>query len=314
MSDTNDVYDIVIVGAGPAGMSAGLYASRAGYKTLMLEMLSPGGQMMLTDVIDNYPGFPEGITGFELQENMLKQAKKFGLEQKLATVKSIKGTAGDFEIEAGKNPVKARSVIIATGATHRHLGCPGEKEFTNKGVTYCATCDGPFYKDKDVVVVGGGDTALTEALFLAKIVKSVKIIHRRNRFRGVKSLVDSLAAKDNVEFVFNSVCKEIKGDRFVTSITAENSETGEESEISCDGVFIFVGLIPNTSFADKGLVDNGGYISTDQMMLTSTKGIYAAGDVRSNTFRQIVCAASDGAKAAQYAGEFVDELKGEAYN
>lgn len=309
----SDMYDLIIVGGGPAGLSSAIYACRAGYNTLVIEKLGFGGQMMLTDLIDNFPGFPEGITGFELQNNMTEQAKKFGMQSVTENVVKIDKTDGVFQVKTDENTYKALSVIIATGAKHRSLGIPGEFDFASKGVSYCGTCDGPFFRDKEVYVIGGGDTALTEALFLAKFASKVKIVHRRDRFRAVKSLVDTAAAKNNIEFVFNSIPTEIKGDEKVRSVILKNTKTGAEEEKPIDGVFIFIGLIPNTGFVDKSMLDEENYVKTDAHGTTSIEGLFAAGDVISDTFRQIVCACSDGAKAAEHAGKFIDKLKGNEY-
>jgi thioredoxin reductase (NADPH) len=308
------MYDIIIIGGGPAGLSAGLYAARARYKVVVVEKLGTGGQMMLTDHIDNYPGFPDGVSGFELQDRMLKQAQKFDLEVHSAGITGIERKKDTFYLTTEDNrQIAGKSVIIASGAKHRTLGIPGEGKFASKGVSYCGTCDGPFFRDKDVVVIGGGDTALTEALFIAKFAKSVKIVHRRNRFRAVKALVEECTQNEKIEFVFNSTVSEISGDERVNAVILKDVESGEEKTISTDGVFIFIGLLPNTDFVDKQLLDEENYIVTTQKMETQIPGMYAAGDVRSGAFRQIICAAADGAKSAQYAGEYIDELKGEAY-
>lgn len=310
----SEEYDIIIIGSGPAGMSAAIYAGRGGYRTLIIEKMSPGGQMMLTDEIENYPAFPNGITGFELQDKMFKQAKKFDAEFKTETVTKITRRVNNkFSINTENNEYKALSVVIASGAKSRLLGVKGEKELTSKGVSYCGTCDGPFYRGKKVIVAGGGDTAITEALFIAKFASKVSIIHRRDRFRAVKSLVDKAESKDNIEFIFNKVIKSINGENKVVSVTIEDVENNESSDIETDGVFIFIGLLPNSDYLDKKILDKGNYVITNEKMETSIEGLYAAGDIRSDTFRQVICAASDGAKAAHYAGEYIDEMKGEAY-
>jgi len=309
----SDLYDIIIIGGGPAGLSAGIYATRAGYKTLLIEKMGFGGQMMLTDIIDNYPGFDEGVSGFELQDRMVKQVKKFGIEHIFADVNKVSKIDNEFCVCADDKIYKAMSVIIASGAKRRLLGIPGEKDFSSRGVSYCGTCDGPLFRNKDIVVVGGGDTAITEALFLSKFAKSMKVVHRKDRFRAVKSLVDQLSSKQNVEYIFNSNVVEIKGDDVVKSVIIENNNK-ERTEIQTEGVFVFVGLIPNSEFLDKELLDQDNYVTADITMQTNIKGIYAAGDIRTGAFRQIVCAASSGATAAEYAGKYVDDLKGVAYN
>lgn len=307
-----EIYDIVVIGAGPAGLTAAYYAGRANYKTIILEKFSPGGQMILTTDIDNYPAFPEPVSGFELQEKMTAQVKKFNVKIKTEEVQEIE-KKDNFIIKTASGNYTAYSVIIATGARHRNLGIPGEKEFSSKGVSYCGTCDGPFYRGKQVYVIGGGDTALTEAIFIAKFAKSVKIVHRKDRFRAVASLTNRIKNIDNIECIFNTVATEIKGENLVNSIVLKNIKTNQIQEEKTDGVFIFIGLIPNTDFVADEVLDSSKYIITNHKMETSINGLFAAGDIRSETFRQIVCAASDGAKAAQFAGEYVDELKGVAY-
>lgn len=309
-----NIYDTIIVGSGPSGMSAAIYSTRGGYKTLVIERMGPGGQIMLTDIIDNYPGFPDGISGFELQDKMYKQALRFGMEMTSDAVKSITKDNDTFHIitDSGKT-YRSLTVIIATGAKHKLLGAPGESLFSSKGVSYCGTCDGPFYRGKDVVVVGGGDTALTEALFIAKFAKSVTIVHRKERFRAVNALIEQLKKLQYISYRMDSVVEEIKGDKMVEEVVIKNIKTGKSEILKTDGVFIFVGIEPNTPFLDKSLLDNAGYVITNHKMETSIKGLFASGDVRSGTFRQVVCAASDGAVASHYAGEYVDELKGKSY-
>lgn len=307
------MYDTIIIGAGPAGLTAGIYSGRAGYKTLIIEKLSAGGQMMLTDVIDNFPGFPEGITGFELQDKLKKQADKFGAEFIYCEVSKIEKTGDVIAITCEGKKYETKSAIIATGASHRRLGAKGEKEFSSKGVSYCGTCDGPFFRGKNVLVVGGGDTALTEAIFLARLAKSVTVVHRRDRFRAVESLIKQAESISNISFIYNSTLEEIKGDAVVKSAILKNTATGNTNEIIVDGVFVFVGLDPNSNFIDKSVKDEKGYVITDKDMKTEIKGLYAAGDVRSDAYRQIVCACGDGAKAAKFALEYVDELSGNVY-
>ena len=307
------MYDVIIIGAGPAGLTAGIYSGRAGYKTLIIEKLSAGGQMMLTDVIDNYPGFPEGITGFDLQDKLKKQADKFGTEFVYGEVSAIDKIGDIIAITCEGKKYETKTAIIATGARHRRLGARGEKEFSSKGVSYCGTCDGPFFRGKNVVVVGGGDTALTEAIFLARLAKSVAVVHRRDRFRAVDSLIKATEGLPNISFIYNSTLEEIKGDAVVKSAVLKNTITEKTQEILVDGVFVFVGLDPNSAFLAKNLKDEKGYIITDKDMKTSIKGLFAAGDVRADAYRQIVCACGDGAKAAKFALEYVDELSGNAY-
>ena len=308
-----DIYDLIIIGGGPAGLAASIYSNRAGYDTLVIEKVGFGGQMVLTDLIDNYPGFPDGINGFELHNKMVKQAEKFGMKSKIEPVTGIEKKDNIFIIKTGNGEYKSLTVIIASGAKHRRLNIPGESKFSSRGVSYCATCDGPFFKEKDIMVIGGGDTALTEAMFLSKFARSVKIVHRRDRFRAVKSLVDQANSNKKISFIFNSIATEIKGDNLVKSIGLKNIKTNEEKELNIDGIFIFVGLDPNTDFVNKSILDEGNYITTDICMLTKIEGLFAAGDVRSQAFRQIVCAVASGATASEYAGKYIDKLKGNEY-
>ncbi len=309
----NDIYDLIIIGGGPAGLAASIYSNRAGYDVLVIEKVGFGGQMVLTDLIDNYPGFPDGVNGFELQDKMVKQAEKFNMQSKFEAVKNIEKKENYFIVTTDNNSYKSLSVIIASGAKSRKLSIPGEGKFTSRGVSYCATCDGAFFKEKDIIVIGGGDTALTEAMYLSKFGKTVKIVHRRDRFRAVKSLVDLAEKNEKINFIFDSIPTEIKGDNFVKSIVLKNNKTGEQSEINVDGVFIFVGLDPNTDFVDKSILDESNYIITDICMATKIEGLFAAGDVRSQAFRQIVCAVANGAAASEYAGKYIDQIKGNEY-
>ena len=306
--------DILIIGAGPAGLSAAIYAGRAGFQTIMLEKIGSGGQMMLTDKIDNYPGFPEGIAGFDLQNKMLLQAKKFGAKLVYAEVSEIKKTSEGFSVVLSDGKVMtAGSVIVAVGASHRTLGVPGEAELANKGVSYCGTCDGPFFRAKKTVVVGGGDSALTEALFIAKFAKEVTIVHRRDRFRAVHSLIKQVEATANIKTKMNATVEEICGTDSVTGVVLKDTVSGEKTDFETDGVFIFTGLLPATTFLPAEILDGQKYIVTNEKMETAIAGLFAAGDARSGAFRQVICAASDGATAANYAGEWLEAQRGNAY-
>ena len=306
--------DILIIGAGPAGLSAAIYAGRAGFQTIMLEKIGSGGQMMLTDKIDNYPGFPEGIAGFDLQNKMLLQAKKFGAKLVYAEVSEIKKTSEGFSVVLSDGKVMtAGSVIVAVGASHRTLGVPGEAELANKGVSYCGTCDGPFFRAKKTVVVGGGDSALTEAIFIAKFAKEVTIVHRRDRFRAVHSLIKQVEATANIKTKMNATVEEICGTDSVTGVVLKDTVSGEKTDFETDGVFIFTGLLPATTFLPAEILDGQKYIVTNEKMETAIAGLYAAGDARSGAFRQVICAASDGATAANYAGEWLEAQRGNAY-
>ncbi|MDP8229740.1 MAG: thioredoxin-disulfide reductase [Candidatus Gorgyraea atricola] len=303
-------YDIVIIGGGPAGLTAALYTSRARLKTLLIESFSVPGQAIITDSIENYPGFIDGVNGFELVEKFKKQAQKFGTELRTGNVKRIEKDSKGWRVEVEGKPISSFSVIVASGARPKKLGVAGEEKFQGKGVSYCATCDGALYKDKEVVLVGGGDTSIEEAIFLTKFVKKVKVVHRRDRLRATKILQERALSNKKIEFIWESNVVEILGDDRVRGV-----RTDKGSEISCEGVFIFVGYIPNTDFV-KGLVklDKPGYILADDDMKTSKNGIFACGDCRKKLLRQVITACGDGATAAFSAQHYVEELKGIAYN
>ncbi len=310
-------YDIIIVGGGPAGYTAGIYAARAGLKTLLVEGAATVSQITITDLIENYPGIPDGINGFDLMQLFKKQALKFGLETIAADVTSIKKHNSDtviWEISLGNKTLRALSVIAATGAEWRKLGVPGEEEFAGKGVSYCATCDGPFYREKDVIVVGGGDTALQEALFLTHFAKKVIVVHRRDRLRAADILQKRAAAQKKIEFIWKATLAEVVGGDLVTGVKLTDVESGKTSEITAEGVFIFVGRIPQTKlFEGVVKLDAVGYIITDDNMQTSAAGIFAAGDCRAKQFRQVITAAGDGANAIYSAELYIAALKGESY-
>ncbi|RJR35878.1 MAG: thioredoxin-disulfide reductase [Deltaproteobacteria bacterium] len=306
-------YDIVIVGAGPAGLTAGIYAGRARLKTLLLEKLIHGGQVMTTDLVENYPGFPEGISGFELSDRMRKQAERFGLEFRTGEVLELEPGPEHHLVRLQGEELRAGALIIASGAGYRKLGAPGEKEFTGKGVSYCATCDGALYRGETIAVVGGGDTALTDTLFLCRFAEKIHLIHRRDAFRGEKFLQEQVLAQEKqgkVEIHWDSVVHEIQGRHAVEALALKNVKTGEESRLPVAGVFIFVGITPNTSWL-QGCVslDEWGFVFTDGEMATSVPGIYAAGDVRSKLLRQIATAVGDGAIAAFAAESYLEHLQ-----
>ncbi len=294
--------DLIIIGGGHAGLTAGLYGSRAGLQTLLVEKLSPGGQVLITDQVENYPGFPEGLSGFELVEKMTAHARKFGMEEMNGEVIGMEyhhPEAVTVKLADG-NTLAAKAVIIATGAGHRRLEIPGEEEFTGRGVSYCATCDGPFFRDQEVAVIGGGDSAVQEAIFLTKFASRVYLIHRRDRLRAVKALQERAFENPKIEFIYDSVVKRFDGDESgLRSVTIENLRNGKVSDLAVGGGFIFVGMVPNTGFL-KGVVDldGQGFVITDEWMKTSANRIFAAGDCRSKPLLQIVTAASDGATAA----------------
>ncbi len=303
------IYDVIVIGGGPAGLTAGLYTSRSRLKTLLIENGLLGGQMTTTELIENYPGFPQGVTGDELSRLMEEQAKRFGLEviPEQAVGVTLEGDRKIVKTEEGS--YQCQALVVCTGTEYRKLGVPGEKEFAGKGVSYCATCDGAFFKDNQIVVVGGGDSALTEALYLTKFVKEVTIVHRRDAFRGTKIYQERVFSHPKVKVLWNSVIEEIHGDAIVKSIRVRNVKSGEITDHPIEGVFLFVGLVPRTQFLE-GLVRMGeeGYIITDENCETSGKGIFAGGDCRRKLVRQIATAVGDGATAGCSAEKYI-ELK-----
>jgi thioredoxin reductase (NADPH) len=303
-------YEVVIIGGGPAGLTSALYASRARLSTLLIENGLFGGQMTTTELIENYPGFPEGVTGDELSRLMEEQAKRFGAETVNEEIVEVK-LEGDLKsVRTHESSYLCKALIICTGTEYRKLGVPGENEFAGKGISYCATCDGAFFKDSQIFVVGGGDSALTEALFLTKFVKELTIIHRRDELRATKIYQERAFANPKIKFLWNSVVQEIKGNQVVRSVLIKNVKTGEIKEFNTDGIFLFVGLIPRTQFL-KGLIqmNEEGYIITDENCETSAKGIYAAGDCRKKLLRQISTAVGEGATAAFAAEKYLESKK-----
>lgn len=313
-----NIYDIIIIGGGPAGLTAGIYAARDGLKALLLERMGCGGQAVITDWIENYPGFPEGINGFELAAKMQEQAKRFGLEIKTEEVVTIENISTALEgkvVNTTENTYKAAAIIIATGANFKPLQVPGEKDFIGKGVSYCATCDGPFFKGKNVTVIGGGDSAVQEAAYLTRFASEVTVMHRRDRLRAAQMLQQRVRSNPKIKFKLNSVVEKIYGKDNVESLVLKNTISGEMEEHKTDGVFIFIGQNPNTGIL-KGLVaiDERGFIITDEDMRTSSEGIFACGDARKKILRQVVTACGDGALAAFAAQEYIDEIKGTSYD
>ena len=300
----NEIFDYIIIGAGPAGLSSAQYAARGGLKTLVLEGMGEGGQVTMITDLENYPGVYPAVNGFDFIEVMKNQALAFGAQIKNVQVSSIDKKGSDFVIKTRDTVFTSKALCIATGAVHKNLGVPGEKEFTGRGVSYCATCDGPFFKNKKIFVIGGGDSACSEAVYLSTISKDVTIIHRRDSFRAQKAVVDKMLAA-GVKPVYDTVVKSINGTNKVESLTVENVKTGEQTQLPCDVVFIFAGMAPQTELVEMLKKDEGGYIITDQNMQTSIPGLFAAGDVRSKPFRQIVTATSDGAIAANAAKEMI---------
>ena len=300
------VYDMIAVGGGPGGYTAALYAARAGLDTLVLEKLSAGGQMALTEEIDNYPGFEEGIDGFTLAEKMQQQAERFGARSEYAQVESMDLTASPKVLETSEGPFYARTVVLATGANPRELGLPGEAALTGRGVAYCAACDGMRYKGRTVVVVGGGNSAAADAMLLSRIAKKVILVHRRDTLRATKIYHEPLMQAENIEFRWNSVVTELLHDDKVTGVKLKDVHTGEETTVPCDGVFISVGRKPATELVQSQVaLDRNGYIIADETTKTSLPGVYAVGDVRTKPLRQVVTAVADGATAIHMAEEYL---------
>ena len=299
------MYDVAIIGEGPAGMTAAIYATRAGLKTVVIEKAFSGGQMSVTPEIDNYPGF-ESISGFELAMNMSNHAKKLGAEILRADVTTFDFKAGDNTIKTASGEIKAKTVILALGASHRKLDVPGEAKYTGLGVSYCATCDGNFFRNREVCVIGGGNTALEDALYLSKICTKVYLIHRRDSFRGFDALSKRIFETENIIPVLDSVVDEICGDERVSSVKVRNLKTLDVSDIPVSGCFIAVGMIPNTDLVKDKLTDSG-HIAAGEDTETNLPGVFAAGDIRKKISYQIITAAADGAVAAARAGAYIAE-------
>ena len=300
------IYDLVIIGGGPAGYTAALYASRAGLDSVLIEKLSAGGQMALTGEIDNYPGFEEGVDGLTLGFKMQQGAEKFGAVTEYAEVLSVDFSDKIKKIETTSGTFFGKTVIVSTGANPRELGLSNEAQLMGKGVHYCAHCDGRFYKNKTVVVVGGGNSAAADALYLSRLAKKVILVHRRDKLRATKIYHEPLMKADNIEFMWNSSVSEILAENRVTGVVIKNKETGEEKEIHCDGVFVSIGRKPATEFLNGALdLDEGGYIVADESTKTNVEGVYAVGDVRTKVLRQVVTAVADGAVAVHYAEEYL---------
>lgn len=302
----NQVYDMLIVGGGPAGYTAALYGARAGLSVLLLEMLAPGGQMGTTDWIDNYPGFSQGINGFELAMQMKEGAERFGAKTLLAQATGLELSEKIKTVRTAKEAFQGRTVVLATGASPRELGLPNERALRGRGVSYCATCDGMFYRDKTVAVVGGGNTAVADALYLTRLCEKVYLIHRRDKLRAPKSQQELLEQTPGVEMILNSQVKELlAGDRLTGLLVADNA-TGLRRALTCAGVFMAVGQRPNSELL-KGQVDLDaqGYVAADETTRTNLPGVFAVGDLRQKPLRQVVTAAADGAVAAQFAQEYL---------
>ncbi|HTP58613.1 MAG TPA: thioredoxin-disulfide reductase [Spirochaetia bacterium] len=308
--------DLIIIGAGGAGLSAAQYGARGNLRTLVLEELSSGGQALLIDNLENYPGFPDSVTGFDFTQKMEDQARKFGAQFENAAVSGLRKEDGHFVVETDRGPLTSLTVILATGAKHKTLGVPGEAELSGRGVSYCATCDGPFFKGKRMLVVGGGDAACDEATYLSHLAESILMIHRRDRFRAQKAVAARVLANPKITVRFNTELRRIEGDKAVKSVTLFNNATGKECQEDVSAVFVFIGSDPkNALVKDLGVtLDDVGYVETNQRMETGLPGLYAVGDVRASPFRQLVVAAAEGGIAAHAAGQYIDELKGEKYS
>lgn len=310
----NPSYDLLIVGGGAAGLTAAQYGARANLRTLVVEQTANGGQCLLIEGLENYPGFPDPIGGMEFTNRFEEQAKRFGAEFLVSGVQSIDKDGSLFRVQTGEGELTAHAVVLATGAQHRTLDVPGEERLSGKGVSYCATCDGPFFRGKKMIVVGGGDAAFDEAQFLSNLSDNIVLVHRRDRFRAQKALIERVEKNPNIELRTNTVIKEIHGESTmmgiekVSGVTFQRTDTGEEWAEDTAAVFVFIGSIPQTQLAGDAEKDEAGYIITNERMETSIPGLYAVGDVRNTPFRQLVVAASDGAIAAHAASQYIDEL------
>jgi len=309
-ADPNKIYDVIIIGSGPAGLTAAIYALRFGLSTLVIAGLDWGGQLMTTTKVENFPGFPDGVEGPELMRRMREQAVRLGVEMVENYVTDVDFSNIPYKVEVSGVKYKGRTLIIATGARHRELGLESEKRLVGRGVSYCAICDGYFFKNKKVAIVGGGDTAITDALYLAGICKEVHIIHRRNEFRASKALVDQIKGKNNALFHLNSVVVDILGEKNVEGVKIRNLKEGSEEILDVEAVFIAIGHIPNTDiFKNKIELTEGGYIKTHDFVKTSVPGVFAAGDVMDPKYQQAITASGFGAIAAIEAKEYLDSLK-----
>lgn len=304
-------YDMIVVGGGPGGYTAALYGARAGLSVLVLEMLSPGGQMATTENVDNYPGFPEGADGFELGEKMRQGAHRFGAVTRFEEVKALYLEPNPKRVDTAKGTYTARTVVLSTGATPRRLAVPGEEALAGRGVAYCATCDGMYYRGKEVAVLGGGNSAAEEALYLSKICPKVYLVHRRDALRAEKSSVQALQRAGNIEFVWNATVEGFVtgGERgSLQALVLKSTQDGHTWQLACEGAFVAIGRVPNTALvAGKVNLDAQGYVVADETTRTSVPGVFAVGDVRTKAVRQIVTAAADGAVAAHFAQEFIEQ-------
>ena len=312
-------FDIAVVGAGAAGLTAAQYGARANLRTVVIEQTATGGQCLEIENLENYPGFPDAIDGYEFTERLESQAKRFGAEFRITTVERLDKESDTFVLETPGGRITARTVILATGARHRHLGVPGESELAGRGVSYCATCDGPFFRNRKILVVGGGDAACDEATFLSKLSDQVTIIHRRDRFRAQPAVAQRVLDNPSIAVRFNTVLTEIHGEKnqsgleHVAAVTLKDTRTEETERVPFDAVFVFVGSDPQTGLVPTLKKDDAGYVVTDQNMQTDIPGLFAVGDVRCSPFRQLVVAAGEGAIAAHAAARHIEALSGRVY-
>lgn len=304
-------YDAAVIGGGPAGITAALYLVRAGVRTVLVEKLSPGGQVLMTEDIENYPGFPKAIKGHELVDKFVEHLASYDLDRMNDEVRELTPVEGGYRILVGEEPIEARTVILCSGARYKRVGTPGEEKYAGRGVSYCALCDGNFYRGKTVAVIGGGNSALEESLYLSRLVDKLYLIHRRDEFRGNKCYQDKCFVHPKMEILRSTTVEEIVGDPFkgVTGVKLTNVKTGEKRDLSVDGVFVFVGFEPTASFVPQALArDKNGFVITDCEMLTNLPGFFAAGDVRSKNCRQVATAVGDGATAATSAHAYLEHL------
>lgn len=300
--------DVIVIGGGPGGYTAALYAARAGLSVLVLEKLAPGGQMGATDVIDNYPGFPEGVNGFDLAMKMKQGAERFGVQTKLSQVVNVELSGAVKQVRTKEAAFQARAVVLACGARPRELGLPGERELRGKGVSYCATCDGMFFRGKTTAVIGGGNTAAADVLYLSRLCQKVYLIHRRDALRASKVYLDPILKAENVELIWNSQAEELLHEEKLSGLRVKNRLSGESRELACDGVFVAIGYLPDTElFRDQVELDELGYVKAGEDTKTNLPGVFAVGDLREKPLRQIVTAASDGAVAAHFIEEYLNE-------
>ncbi|SPD75799.1 Thioredoxin reductase [uncultured Desulfobacterium sp.] len=302
--------DLIIIGAASAGLTAGLYAARSRLKTVLLEKLSPGGQIITTDIVENYPGFPEGISGFELIDRMRRQAERFGLEMRIEEARELRLSGEEKVVITNNGKLDAKAIILACGATPRKIGIEGEELLTGRGVSYCATCDGPFFRDQEVAIIGGGDTAVEEALFLTKFVSKVHLVHRRDELRATRLLRERALSSGKINIIWDTVPTRIKGNNGVEGIDLKNVKTGKGSFLPVEGVFVFIGYSPSNELVKGQLkLDEQGFIVTNDNMETSVTGVFAAGDIRSKLLRQVSTAVGDGATAAFAAERYIEGLE-----